>query len=156
MAGTAEDAPVASAAPVAGAASEPASAGAAGDAPSPAPAADDAAVATPGGGKSKVVPKARRKSTGPSSAKKLNRKGSKAKIRHTDAQPGDHFFLKLKGYPTWPVIVCDEEMLPSSLIAKRPVGAAGPDGTYRADFADGGKRAGDRWFPVMYLFTNEL
>ena len=38
----------------------------------------------------------------------------------------------------------------------RPVTAARPDGTYREDFADGGKRAGDRTYPVMYLYTNEL
>ncbi len=88
--------------------------------------------------------------------KKLNKKGSKARITHLDAKPGDHYFVKLKGYPPWPVIICDEDMLPQTLLSTRPVTALRPDGTYRDDFADGGKRAGDRTYPVMYLSTNEL
>lgn len=95
---------------------------------------------------------ARRKSVG----QKLNRKGSKARIVHLDAKPGEHYFVKLKGYPAWPAVICDEDMLPQTLIKGRPVTAARPDGTYREDYADGGKRAHDRTFPVMYLYTNEL
>ncbi|CAK7199609.1 hypothetical protein SEUCBS139899_002292 [Sporothrix eucalyptigena] len=95
---------------------------------------------------------ARRKSVG----QKLNRKGSKARILNLDAKPGDHYFVKLKGYPAWPVIICDEEILPESLIKTRPVTAARADGTYREDFADGGKRAADRTFPVLYLYTYEF
>lgn len=100
--------------------------------------------------------KNRRKSAVASTGKKLNKKQSKARIQHLDAQPGNHFFARLKGFPPWPVIVCDEEMLPQNMITSRPVTAAKPDGTYRDDFADGGKRVGDRSFPVMYLQTNEL
>ncbi len=101
--------------------------------------------------------KARRKSAGvASSAKKLNKKASKARILHLDAKPGDHFFVKLKGFPQWPAIICDEDMLPQALLTSRPVTARRADGTYRDDYADGGKRAGDRTFPVMYLHTNEL
>jgi hypothetical protein len=101
--------------------------------------------------------KARRKSgTVPEHKKKLNKKQSKAKMTHTDAQPGDYFFVRLKGYPLWPAIVCDESMLPSTLLKSRPVTAANPDGTYRADYADGGNKVKDRTFPVMYLHTNEL
>lgn len=101
---------------------------------------------------------ARRKSTGPAGGKgkTLSKKASKARILHLDAKPGDHFFIKLKGYPPWPCIICDEEMLPLSLIKSRPVTAARADGTYREDYADGGKRAADRTFPVMYLSTNEF
>jgi flagellar motor protein MotB len=88
--------------------------------------------------------------------KKLNKKASKAKMTHIDAQPGDYFYVRLKGYPLWPAIVCDESMLPTTLITSRPVTAARPDGTYRADFEDGGSKAKDRTFPVMYLHTNEL
>ncbi|KAG8164892.1 hypothetical protein KVR01_005167 [Diaporthe batatas] len=102
---------------------------------------------------------ARRKSTaGADSAKgkKLNKKGSRAAITHIDAQPGQHFFIKLKGYPQWPCIICDEDMLPHALIKTRPVSAMRTDGTYREDFADGGKRAADRTFPIMYLATNEF
>lgn len=47
-------------------------------------------------------------------------------------------------------------MLPSQLIKTRPVSAARPDGSYREDYADGGKRAHDRTYPVMYLYTYEL
>ncbi|KAI0397894.1 hypothetical protein F5Y17DRAFT_295710 [Xylariaceae sp. FL0594] len=108
--------------------------------------------ATPAASKSQ----ARRKSTGVADKKKLNRKASKVKILHLDAKPGDHYFAKLKGFPPWPVVICEEDMLPHTMLNSRPVTAARPDGTYREDFADGGKRAADRTFPVMYLSTNEF
>ncbi|KAI1756688.1 hypothetical protein F4782DRAFT_277837 [Xylaria castorea] len=114
---------------------------------------DNANDATPSAAKSQ----SRRKSTGVADkAKKLNRKASKAKILHLDAEPGHHFFAKLKGFPPWPVVICEEDMLPQNMLNSRPVTAARPDGTYRDDFADGGKRTGDRTFPVMYLHTNEF
>ncbi|GKT42166.1 PX domain-containing protein [Colletotrichum spaethianum] len=102
--------------------------------------------------------KSRRRSSGvpEHKGKKLSKKASKAKFFHTNAQPGDHFLVKLKGYPQWPVIVCDEEMLPETLLKSRPVTARRADGTYREDYADGGKRQNDRTFPVMYLRTNEF
>ncbi|KAI0889988.1 uncharacterized protein GGS22DRAFT_6907 [Annulohypoxylon maeteangense] len=100
--------------------------------------------------------KSRRKSTADSKSKKLNKKASKAKILHVDAQPGEHYFAKLKGFPPWPVIIAEEGMLPGTMLSSRPVTAARPDGTYREDFADGGKRIADRTFPVMYLHTNEF
>lgn len=119
-------------------------------------AASGSADAEAGGDKSK----ARRKSSAVpehlKGGKKLNKKASKAKILHLDAKPGDHFFAKLKGFPLWPVIICEEDMLPQNMLSTRPVTAARPDGTYREDFADGGKRAADRTYPVMYLHTNEL
>lgn len=100
----------------------------------------------------------RRKSAGGggSSRKSLSKKASKAKMTHLDAKPGDHFLVKLKGFPEWPAIICDESMLPQALLTSRPVTAARPDGTYTEPYADGGKRVYDRNFPVMYLFTNEL
>ena len=152
MAEPSGDATAASDSPPSGVVAEPASALV--DAASPPAAAEGAAVATPGSSKPKGTPKAHRKSIG--GGKKLNRKASKAKIRHTDAKPGDHFLLKLKGHPEWPVIIADEEMLSTPMINTRPVGAARVDGTYRDDFADGGKKAGDRSFAVMFLHTNEL
>lgn len=102
--------------------------------------------------------KGRRKSGGvpEHKTKKLAKKASKAKMTHADAKPGDYFMVRLKGYPLWPAIVCDETMLPQTLIKSRPVTAARPDGTYRADYEDGGPRVKDRTFPVMYLHTNEL
>lgn len=93
---------------------------------------------------------------GDAKGKKLNRKASKPRILHLDAQPGDHYYVKLKGHPQWPVIICDEDMLPASLLKSRPVTAKRADGTYREDFADGAKKVADRTFPVMYLHTNEL
>ncbi|KAK4449481.1 PWWP domain-containing protein 2 [Podospora aff. communis PSN243] len=127
--------------------------------PAEAPAADAEesaapAAATPG----KAKTPAKRKSVGAADAKgkKLNKKASKARILHLDAQPGDHYFVKLKGFPQWPVIICDEDMLPHSLLRSRPVTAKRADGTYRDDYADGAKKAGDRTFPVMYLHTNEF
>jgi len=99
-----------------------------------------------------------RKSVGASEGKgkKLNRKASKAKILHTDAEPGQHYFVKLKGFPQWPVVICDEDMLPAQLLKTRPVSAKRADGTYRDDYADDAKKVVDRTFPVMYLHTNEL
>lgn len=47
-------------------------------------------------------------------------------------------------------------MLPKSLLDTRPVTAQRPDGTYREDYAEGGKRAHERTFPVMFFETNEL
>ncbi|OAA63682.1 pre-mRNA splicing factor [Niveomyces insectorum RCEF 264] len=121
-----------------------------GAAASAAPAATETTPAKPA--KSSSSSLSRRKSVG----QKLNRKGSKARMVHLDAKPGEHYFVKLKGYPAWPVVVCDEDMLPQTLIKTRPVTAARPDGTYREDYADGGRRAADRTFPVMYLHTNEF
>ncbi|KAI0851395.1 hypothetical protein F5Y00DRAFT_8486 [Daldinia vernicosa] len=100
--------------------------------------------------------KARRKSAGDAKGKKLNKKASRAKILHIDAKPGEQYFAKLKGFPPWPIIIAEEDMLPQSMLSTRPVTAARPDGTYREDFADGGKRVADRTFPVMYLHTNEF
>ncbi|KAK4673655.1 hypothetical protein QC763_113238 [Podospora pseudopauciseta] len=115
------------------------------------PSADNNADAAP-------KAKANRKSIGAGEAKgkKLNRKASKPRILHTDAQPGQYFFVKLKGHPQWPVIICDEGMLPDSLLKSRPVTAKRQDGTYRDDYADGAKKVADRTFPVMYLYTNEF
>ncbi|KAF5023921.1 hypothetical protein F66182_4001 [Fusarium sp. NRRL 66182] len=98
----------------------------------------------------------RRKSTGTANRKSLSKKASKTRLTHLDAKPGDHFLVKLKGFPAWPAIICDESMLPQALVDSRPVAAARPDGTYTEAYADGGKRVNDRSFPVMYLHTNEF
>ena len=87
--------------------------------------------------------------------KKLNRKKSTMDL-HLNAQPGEYWYVTMKGYKPWPSIICDEEMLPESLLSKRPVSAMRPDGTYREDFMEGGKNARDRRYPVMFLGTNEL
>lgn len=102
--------------------------------------------------------KGRRKSGGvpEHKNKKLSKKPSKAKLTHIDAQPGDYFFIRLKGYPLWPGIVVDEDMLPPLMLKSRPVTGIRADGTYREGYEDGGPKAKDRTFPVMYLHTNEL
>ena len=89
-------------------------------------------------------------------SKKLNKKKSKS-LLNLDAKPGEYYFARMKGHPPWPSIVCDEEMLPQSLIETRPVTTKQPDGTYKKpEYADGGKRAYERTFPIMFLHTNEL
>ena len=89
--------------------------------------------------------------------KKLNKKASKTKLTNLEAKPGDYYFARMKGHPPWPSIVCDEHMLPRTLLETRPVTAQLPDGTYKKpEYADGGKRAYDRTFPIMFLHTNEL
>lgn len=107
---------------------------------------------------SAIKSKARRKSSGVAEHKsrKLNKKASKVKLLHVDAKPGDHYYIRLKGYPLWPGIICAEDMLPKTLLDARPVTAANSNGEYREDFQEGGRRVGDRSFPVMYLYTNEL
>lgn len=116
--------------------------------------AEGSADGTPlSGGKSK-----QRKSTGgvpEHKSKKLNKKKSMTSLQ-LDCNPGDLYWARLKGYPPWPAIVCDEEMLPESLLASRPVSTARPDGSIRDDFKEGGKNAKDRTFPIMFLHTNEL
>lgn len=77
-------------------------------------------------------------------------------VMHLNVQPGEYWYVTMKGYQAWPAVICDEEMLPESLLSKRPVSAMRPDGTYREDFADGGKNVRDRRYPVMFLGTNEL
>ena len=84
-------------------------------------------------------------------SKKLNKKKSKP-LTNLGAQAGEYYFARMKGHPPWPSIICDEEMLPLSLLTTRPVTAALPDGSFkRADYAEGGKRAYERTFPVMFL-----
>lgn len=113
---------------------------------------DAATVATPASAKGK------RKSTGgvPEHKKKqLNKKKSMASLI-TNAQPGDYYFAKFKGYAPWPSIICDESMLPETLLATRPVSTENSQGELREDYKEGGKNAKDRTYPVMFLETNEL
>ncbi|KAE8148696.1 hypothetical protein BDV25DRAFT_13682 [Aspergillus avenaceus] len=100
----------------------------------------------------------KRKSTGavPEHKSKLNRKKSQARITNLHAKPGEYYLARLRSYPPWPSIICDEEILPQTLRESRPVTAQRSDGTYREDYADGGKRAHERTFPVMFLETNEF
>ncbi|EME79093.1 uncharacterized protein MYCFIDRAFT_198959 [Pseudocercospora fijiensis CIRAD86] len=100
----------------------------------------------------------KRKSTGgvpEHKNKKLNKKKSMPSL-HLDCKPGEFYWARLKGYPPWPAIICDEEMLPESLLATRPVSTSRPDGTLRDDFKEGGKNAKERTFPIMFLATNEF
>ena len=102
--------------------------------------------------------KERRKSTGgvpEHKNKKLNKKKSMPILR-LECKPGELYWARLKGYPPWPAVICDEQMLPESLLATRPVSTARPDGSIRDDFKEGGKNAKERTFPIMFLSTNEL
>lgn len=121
-------------------------------------AADGSAEPTTGTPASASKPQARRKSGGVPEHKgrKLNKKASKPKMLHTDAKSGDYFYVRIKGYPLWPGIVCAEDMLPPTLLKNRPAGAAMADGTYRPGYEDGGPKVKDRSFPVMYLQSNDF
>ncbi|KAF2498346.1 hypothetical protein BU16DRAFT_558408 [Lophium mytilinum] len=90
-----------------------------------------------------------------SKKKALSRKKSTVTLR-LDVEPGQYWFVAMRGFPPWPVIVCDEEMLPESLLSKRPVSAKRLDGTYREDFQVGAKNAKDRRYPIMFMGTNEF
>ena len=87
--------------------------------------------------------------------KKLNKKKSMPNL-NLECQPGEYYWARLKGYPPWPAIICDEQMLPESLLMTRPVSTTRPDGSLRDDFKEGGKNAKERTFPIMFLSTNEL
>lgn len=127
--------------------------------PEAAPAADEPAVnGTPA---PKKATNGKRKSVGATSEGGKNKTPAKKKKKpapelRLDASSGDMFMVAMRGYQPWPVIVCDEEMLPESLLSKRPVSAKRIDGTYREDFLEGGKNAKDRRYPIMFLGTNEL
>ncbi|MCJ1306526.1 hypothetical protein MMC25_000169 [Agyrium rufum] len=89
-------------------------------------------------------------------SKKLNRKKSKPALR-LDVKPGELYLARMKGHPPWPSIICDEDMLPQTLLSSRPVTTAMPDGSYRRpEYADGGKRVYERTYPIMFLRTNEF
>ncbi|KAH7076495.1 hypothetical protein BKA63DRAFT_564884 [Paraphoma chrysanthemicola] len=93
----------------------------------------------------------------PEHKKKTPAKGKKkAPELRLNVSPGEMYMVAMRGYQPWPVIICDEEMLPESLLSKRPVSAKRIDGTYRDDFLEGGKNAKDRRYPVMFLGTNEF
>lgn len=117
----------------------------------------DAAGSAEGAADGSAKSKSRRKSGVPEHrGKKLNRKQSQAKMLHLDAKPGEYYLVKLKGYPTWPAIICDEDMLPQALLGSRPQTAARMDGSYREGYGDGEKRVRERTFPVMFMATNEF
>ncbi|KAI9373179.1 hypothetical protein BJX61DRAFT_398306 [Aspergillus egyptiacus] len=122
-----------------------------------APAEPEAAAASEANGTPSIKKSSsKRKSTGGDTKSKLNRKKSMTRMTHLDAKPGEYYLARLRSFPPWPAIVCDEDMLPESLTSTRPVTAQRPDGTYREDYADGGKRVAERTFPVMFLQTNEF
>jgi PWWP domain len=127
---------------------------------SAAAAASDASVEPNGTSSTSKRPQnGKRKSTGgvpEHKTKKLNKKKSMPKITHLDAQPGEYYFARLKSYPPWPAVICDEGMLPHSLLSTRPVTTKQADGTYKEAYGDGGKRVHERTFPIMFLHTNEL
>jgi len=121
--------------------------------------ADEATPETNGTPAAKKGGNGKRKSTGgvpEHKSKKLNKKKSMSKITQLDAKPGDYYIARLKSYPPWPSIICDEDMLPQSLLSTRPVTTKQADGTYREPYADGGKKVVDRTYPIMFLYTNEL
>jgi len=89
-------------------------------------------------------------------SKSLKKKQSKAKLTNLDAEPGMLYMARLRSYPPWPSIICDEDMLPPVLLNTRPVTAIQADGTYREAYDEGGKKSSDRTYAIMFLHTNEL
>jgi hypothetical protein len=122
----------------------------------PVPVSGPGANGTPSS--SKKSNNGKRKSSGvpEHKSKKPTKKKSAARITHLDAQPGEYYFARLKSYSPWPSIICDEEMLPQTLLSTRPVTTKQNDGSYLPAYRDGGKRVHERTFPIMFLQTNEL
>jgi PWWP domain len=101
--------------------------------------------------------KVKRKSVGvPEHKTKLNKKKSMPVMVDRDCQPGEYYFARMKGFPKWPCIISDDEMLPPQMVRTRPITAKRLDGTYREEYAPGGSKAHDRSFPIMFLQSNEL
>lgn len=98
----------------------------------------------------------KRKSGGATENKGKQNNKRKSQVNQVHAKPGEYYLARLRSYPPWPSIVCDEEILPQSLIETRPVSAYRPDGTIREDYSEGGKRGHERTYPVMFFHTNEL
>ncbi|KAL8970262.1 MAG: hypothetical protein Q9197_003899 [Variospora fuerteventurae] len=121
-------------------------------------AATPANTQTPASGKKASNGSSKKKAAVPEhKSKKLNKKASSKRLTNLDAEPGQYYLARMKGHPPWPSVICDEEMLPMSLLDTRPVTTKLPDGTYKkAEYADGGKRVHDRTFPIMFLHTNEF
>ncbi|KAJ5424860.1 hypothetical protein N7445_010833 [Penicillium cf. griseofulvum] len=121
-----------------------------------APADAEAAPAEPNGtpASAKKSSKNRRTSTG--ATQKLSRKKSQSRITHLDAKPGQTYLARLRSYAPWPAIICDEDILPPSLLETRPVTAMQKDGSYKGEYGDDGRRAHERTFPVMFFDTNEF
>lgn len=131
--------------------------GEAGEAAEAAPADAEAAAPAEANGtpaSAKKSSKNRRTSTG--ATQKLSRKKSQSRITHLDAKPGQIYLARLRSYAPWPAIICDEGILPPSLLETRPVTAMQKDGSYKGEYGDDGRRAHERTFPVMFFDTNEL
>ncbi|KAI4221507.1 MAG: hypothetical protein L6R36_006861, partial [Xanthoria steineri] len=71
------------------------------------------------------------KKKGEHKTKRLNKKALSKQITNLDAEPGQYYLARMKGYPPWPSVICDEEMLPMDLLQNRPVTTKLPDGTYK-------------------------
>ncbi|KAL1990268.1 hypothetical protein VTN49DRAFT_6107 [Thermomyces lanuginosus] len=121
-----------------------------------APDGGDESAAAPGAGAANGTPASKSKSKRKSTAGGSRKQSRKHRNLHLDAKPGEYYLARLKSFPPWPAIICDEEMLPQSLLNTRPVTTKQADGTYKEPYADGGKRVYDRTFPVMFLETNEF
>lgn len=112
-----------------------------------------ATAQTPASGKKANNGSSKKKAAVPEhKTKKLNKKASSKRLTNLDAEPGQYYLARMKGHPPWPSVICDEEMLPMSLLDTRPVTTKLPNGTYKKpEYADGGKRVHDRTFPIMFL-----
>lgn len=73
-----------------------------------------------------------------------------------DAKPGQYYLARLRSFAPWPAVICDDEILPESLLEARPVTAMQKDGSYKGEYAEGGRRTHERTFPVLFFETNEL
>ncbi|KAI4136665.1 MAG: hypothetical protein LQ341_005508 [Variospora aurantia] len=116
-------------------------------------AATPANTQTPASGKKASNGSSKKKAAVPEhKSKKLNKKASSKRLTNLDAEPGQYYLARMKGHPPWPSVICDEEMLPMSLLDTRPVTTKLPDGTYKkAEYADGGKRTHQRVVSAMII-----
>lgn len=128
----------------------------AGDAVDAAPVDAEAAAPEANGAPASAKKASNNRRASTSTTQKLNRKKSQTRITHLDAKPGQTYLARLRSYAPWPAIICDEGIMPPSLLDTRPVTAMQKDGSYKGEYGDGGRRTHERTFPVMFFETNEL
>jgi hypothetical protein len=70
----------------------------------------------------------------------------------SEVQVGQYWLATANGLQSWPVVICDEDMIQTFFKGHwRPPSARQPDGSWMAGFGDSGIYVVDRTFPALFL-----
>lgn len=84
-------------------------------------------------------------------------KPTEKNARHLDVQAGQYWLATANGLQSWPVVICDEDMVQTFFKSDwRPRSARQPDGMWKPGYRDGGMLAACRQFPVLFLGLTKL